>query len=525
MTPSDSIEATAPTVDQAISQALDQLGAHQDDVTIEVLSTPRSGVLGLGARPARVRVTRRAPEIARSTVQSPPPAPPLRRTPPESRPPAPPLSRPAVPAESRAEARMDASREMPPPAAPRDLQPPPRVAYEGYREDLGDDRQPQATPVGDDGTTERRSRTDDSRGTPSRDTRSDDRPRRGRDSRNDNRRDNRSSPRPNRGQNSGDRRADGSRPSDFDEARDASSAQPEGSLGNGNGRIDNRRADRRDDSPRPRRDRDRPPRGAGDEGRSDTPRPRPERPRRDDSSAASGSDRDSGLDSFSDDGSGNDQRDLVAPEEQIAEATTILTEVLKMMGEQAEIEVVRDDGLQTVELNIKGDGSGILIGRHGQTLDALEYIVNRILGRRIKDAVAIAIDTESYRARRRSQLHRMALSKGEQAKREHVTVTLDPMAPRDRRIIHLALKDDPLITTHSFGDGFLRSVEIVPVNASHDRDRGDRDRRDRRDRSREPNRDRDNREPERAQDRDRDDNDDLPLGQQGGFKHGQKRIV
>ena len=188
-----------------------------------------------------------------------------------------------------------------------------------------------------------------------------------------------------------------------------------------------------------------------------------------------------------------------------------------MMGEQAEIEVVRDEGLQTVELNIKGDGSGILIGRHGQTLDALEYIVNRILGRRIKDAVAIAIDTESYRARRRGQLHRMALSKGEQAKREHVTVTLDPMAPRDRRIVHLALKDDPLITTRSFGDGFLRSIEVVPVNGSHERDRSERDRRERRDRSREPDRDRD-RDNER-------DNDDLPLGQQGGFKHGQKRIV
>ena len=176
-----------------------------------------------------------------------------------------------------------------------------------------------------------------------------------------------------------------------------------------------------------------------------------------------------------------------------------------MMGEQADIETVRDEGLQTVELNIKGDGSGILIGRHGQTLDALEYIVNRILGRRIKDAVAIAIDTESYRARRRGQLHRMALSKGEQAKREHITVTLDPMAPRDRRIVHLALKDDPLITTRSFGEGFLRSIEVVPVDGSHDR--GGRDR------SREPDRDRDR------------DHDDLPLGQQGGFKHGQKRIV
>jgi spoIIIJ-associated protein len=513
MTPSESIEATASTVDQAISQALDQLGAHQDDVTIEVLSTPRSGVLGLGARPARVRVTRRAPEIARSTVQSPPPAPPLKRTTPESRPSAPPVTAPrtplANPVESRAEARFDV-RPGAPPSAPRDLQPPPpapRLADEGYREDLDDDRSGPPALINDTRAPERRSRPDDSRAAPPRETRADDRPRRGRDSRGDSRGDNRSAPRPNRGQNRDDRPTDNSRAAEPDESRGAAPDGQQGSTrDNGNGSGESRR----DDSPRPRRDRDRPPRSAGGESRADAPpRPRPERPRRDDSPAASASDRDSGLDSFSDDGSGSDQRNLVAPEEQITEATTILTEVLKMMGEQAEIDIVRDEGLQTVELNIKGDGSGILIGRHGQTLDALEYIVNRILGRRIKDAVAIAIDTESYRARRRGQLHRMALSKGEQAKREHVTVTLDPMAPRDRRIIHLALKDDPLITTRSFGDGFLRSIEIVPVNGSHDRDRGERDRRDRRDRSREPDR----------------DNDDLPLGQQGGFKHGQKRIV
>jgi spoIIIJ-associated protein len=468
MTPSDSIEATASTVDQAISQALDQLGAHQDDVTVEVLSTPRSGVLGLGARLARVRVTRRAPEIARSTVQSPPPAPPLKRTPPESRPSLPPPNRLSNPAESPAEARLDVSREAPP-ATRHEAPPAPRLASEGNQEDLDDDRQTAPAPIDDTRAPESRSRPDDSRSAPPRNNASNERPRRGRDSRGDNRRDDRSNPRYGRGQN-----------------------------------RDQNRDDRRNDT---RRDRNRPPGAADDERRADSPpRPRPERPHRDDATASSASDRDSGLDSFSDDGSSSDQRNLVAPEEQITEATNILTEVLKMMGEQAEIEIVRDEGLQTVELNIKGDGSGILIGRHGQTLDALEYIVNRILGRRIKDAVAIAIDTESYRARRRGQLHRMALSKGEQAKREHVTVTLDPMAPRDRRIVHLALKDDPLITTRSFGDGFLRSIEIVPVDGSHDRDR-----RDRRDRSHEPDRDH--------------GNDNLPLGQQGGFKHGQKRIV
>src|ERR1700686_300668 len=85
MSPSESIETTAATIDQAISQALAQLGAEQDDVTIEVLSTPRSGVLGLGVRQARVRVTKRAREGAHSGVMSPPPAPPLRPTPPEMR--------------------------------------------------------------------------------------------------------------------------------------------------------------------------------------------------------------------------------------------------------------------------------------------------------------------------------------------------------------------------------------------------------------------------------------------------------
>src|ERR1700677_1020222 len=100
MSSTESIETTASTIDQAISQALAQLGAEQDDVTIEVLSTPRSGVLGLGARQARVRVTKRVREGAHSGVMSPPPAPPLRPTPPEMR-----------RSEARPEVRREPSRE------------------------------------------------------------------------------------------------------------------------------------------------------------------------------------------------------------------------------------------------------------------------------------------------------------------------------------------------------------------------------------------------------------------------------
>ena len=223
---------------------------------------------------------------------------------------------------------------------------------------------------------------------------------------------------------------------------------------------------------------------------------------------------------------GDDESDAgrksVSLDDQAREATTILSQVLELMGERSEITTTEEDS-EGIELAIKGDGSGLLIGRHGQTLDSLEYLVNRILARRVKDAVPITVDTESYRERRRRQLHRMALSMAEQTKREHASVTLDPMPPRDRRIVHLALKDDPLITTRSTGDGFLRTVEIIPVGERRDSSgaRGVRPRGGSGGggggggggRGREP-------EPQSEHERER----DQPIGQQGGFKHGQKRM-
>ena len=201
-------------------------------------------------------------------------------------------------------------------------------------------------------------------------------------------------------------------------------------------------------------------------------------------------------------------------EEQRREAMAILKQILEQMGEPTDVRQIEVDA-DTVEIEIKGDGSGILIGRHGQTLDALEYIVNRILARRIKDAAPISLETESYRARRRQQLHRMALSMGEKAKREHKPVRLDPMPPRERRVVHLALKDDPMITTRSVGEGLIRSIEIVPTESGRREPRGDGQNRGRR---REPERERETQriEPERGNE---------ALGEQGGFKHGQKRIV
>ncbi len=372
MSITEPIEVTAATVEEAIKQALTELGAHrdgvtEDDVTIEVLATPRAGVLGLGARPAKIRVTLRPQAAATSGVQSPPPAP------------------------------------------PRPSQPPPRER----REDRRDDRR--------------------------------------QDHREDHREDRRD-----------DRR---------DERRGARPQQQSS------------RSQTQQQQPRPAREprEDREHSGDSDEN--------PDAPR-----------RSANLD------------------QQAAEATEILARILELMGEKGQVTRVVETDPDSLELEIKGDGSGILIGRHGQTLDALEYIVNRIVARRIRDAAPIMLETEAYRARRRQQLHRMALSMGERAKREHESVTLEPMPPRDRRVIHLALKEDPMLTTRSSGDGFLRAIEIVPVGAPRQGRGGDgpgpSSGPGRGGRSRE----RDNREKPRERPND-------ALGEQGGFKHGQKRIV
>ena len=216
---------------------------------------------------------------------------------------------------------------------------------------------------------------------------------------------------------------------------------------------------------------------------------------------------------------GDADRQSANVEEQVKEASAILAQILELMNEKSDIRRGQGDR-ESLEIEIRGDGSGILIGRHGQTLDALEYLLNRIVARRIKDAMPILLDTESYRARRREQLHRMALSMGERAKRDHAAVKLDPMPPRDRRIVHLALKDDPMITTRSVGEGFLRTVEIVPVDGQRERRGGGREQSARsgsRPRARTAS------GAGAAAERER-PSGQSPIGEQGGFKHGQKRL-
>jgi spoIIIJ-associated protein len=113
-------------------------------------------------------------------------------------------------------------------------------------------------------------------------------------------------------------------------------------------------------------------------------------------------------------------------------------------------------------LNIQGNNTGILIGQKGKTLEALEFIVNKAVNKTSKKRVRVIVDSENYRKRREEALRTLAFRMGEKAKRTRKTVTTDPISPRDRRIVHLALKGDSQISTKSQGEGLYKKVSIIP---------------------------------------------------------------
>lgn len=141
----------------------------------------------------------------------------------------------------------------------------------------------------------------------------------------------------------------------------------------------------------------------------------------------------------------------------------VLREILALMGIEGTIEVKRGDSKDEIILDIHGDSSALLIGRKGQTLEALQYLVTRIISdKQGKEGPHVLLDTENYRARRRKSLEDMALRLGEKAKRQRKAVTVDALSSADRRIIHLTLEDDPWLKTRSLGMGAYRRIIIIP---------------------------------------------------------------
>lgn len=146
----------------------------------------------------------------------------------------------------------------------------------------------------------------------------------------------------------------------------------------------------------------------------------------------------------------------------IAHAARTLEQIVKLMEVPATVATRQEE--EHVLFELTGDSSGILIGRRGQTLDALEYLLNRIVARDA-DSTRIVVDSQNYRARRRQSLEELARRMGEQAKKKRKPVTLNPMSPRDRRIVHLALQEDPSLSTRSSGKGYFRKLIIIPAGA------------------------------------------------------------
>jgi spoIIIJ-associated protein len=149
------------------------------------------------------------------------------------------------------------------------------------------------------------------------------------------------------------------------------------------------------------------------------------------------------------------------PEEDVAGAVTeILDTILGLMGVQGRVEVL--SGESPLALNIKGDDLGILIGRRGQTLAALQYITKLIVVRRLKVWLPLTIDVGGYKKHRRDSLEKLALYLAEQVKSRRRAMPMEPMPADERRIIHLTLADHPDVTTQSIGEGESRKVVILP---------------------------------------------------------------
>ena len=146
------------------------------------------------------------------------------------------------------------------------------------------------------------------------------------------------------------------------------------------------------------------------------------------------------------------------------EATAKLGQLLERMGIEATVS--GHEAPDHILLEVTGPETGLVIGKKGATLDAIQYLVNKMLGRGAPGAEAdrkpIYVDAEGYRQRRAESLQEMALQLAEKARRTRRPVEVDPMSPADRRIMHVALAGTPGLSTRSEGEGINRRLLIIP---------------------------------------------------------------
>ncbi|MHB8769377.1 MAG: RNA-binding cell elongation regulator Jag/EloR [Syntrophales bacterium] len=148
-------------------------------------------------------------------------------------------------------------------------------------------------------------------------------------------------------------------------------------------------------------------------------------------------------------------------------AQRLLGGLLNMM--QIDSPIAVEETEEAIILSIRGDGSGLLIGKRGQNLDAIQYFVNKATHRSANGHKMIIIDTEDYRKRREESLVALAMRLGEKVKKTQKPVTVGHMNAHDRRVIHLAMQNDTSLTTKSRGEGEYRKIVILPARKGPDR--------------------------------------------------------
>ncbi len=149
-------------------------------------------------------------------------------------------------------------------------------------------------------------------------------------------------------------------------------------------------------------------------------------------------------------------------------AIAVIEDILKYfdVGQVTIDEYEGDEG--ELILDITGDDLAVLIGRHGRTLDALQFLISSITSRKVGFHYPVVIDVEGYKSRQRQKFEDIARNAAERAASRGREVKLRPMTPYERRIVHIALRDDPRVDTQSEGEGRARRVVVFPVDVSHE---------------------------------------------------------
>ena len=142
-------------------------------------------------------------------------------------------------------------------------------------------------------------------------------------------------------------------------------------------------------------------------------------------------------------------------------AKEFLKDVFDAMNIVVVIDVKYDEENRNIDIELSGDEMGVLIGKRGQTLDSLQYLVSLVVNKDEDEYIRVKVDTEDYRKRRKETLENLAKNIAYKVKRTKRPVSLEPMNPYERRIIHSALQNDKYVTTHSEGEEPFRRVVVT----------------------------------------------------------------